>query len=43
MCGKELPATAENFYRSRRGIGGLASWCKACRKATNKEYREGHC
>lgn len=35
-CGAEKPATADNFYRSKRGLHGLGSICKPCRSAVRK-------
>lgn len=31
-CGAEKPATADHFYRAKRGMFGLGSVCKPCRE-----------
>ncbi len=35
-CGKEYPATTDNFYRKERGAYGLFSRCKSCHNAITK-------
>lgn len=45
-CGKELPATAEYFYRKSSSKDGFMSICKACDRQKSKEWRDknsGHC
>lgn len=37
-CKSELPATAEFFYRNKKGKFGLHSWCKECLREHNKNY-----
>ena len=37
-CKKELPATAEYFYRTKNAKCGLNTWCKKCCKSYLKEY-----
>lgn len=38
-CGRELPATAEYFYRSKATKDGLWSYCKACNREAKREER----
>ena len=38
-CGRELPATAEYFYKMKRGKFGLMASCKDCEKACKVVYR----
>jgi 5-methylcytosine-specific restriction endonuclease McrA len=42
ICGEVLPATAEYFYRSKKGKYGLRGECKKCRAALKKIYRAEH-
>ena len=41
-CGRELPATAEFFYKRKDGKSGLRSDCKDCRKAKSRDYCAVH-
>lgn len=41
-CKKELPATAEFFYREKRGKYGLRSYCKECRKKQYKSWQKNN-
>lgn len=38
-CGRSLLATKEFFFAQSRGMFGLSSSCKDCRKKAQKEYR----
>lgn len=37
-CGEEKPATSEFFYKDKKGICGIASFCKLCRNSQNEYY-----
>ena len=39
-CREEKPATTEYFFKSANLKCGLHSWCKNCKKAAKKTYRE---
>jgi 5-methylcytosine-specific restriction endonuclease McrA len=41
-CRRELPATAEFFYRSRQAKSGLRSWCKQCDAAHTRADRQAN-
>ena len=38
-CGRKFPATAEYFYRNKRGLFGLRADCKECCSEYSREYQ----
>lgn len=38
-CKQEFPATTDYFNRNKSTIDGLFHWCKKCKAASDKKYR----
>jgi 5-methylcytosine-specific restriction endonuclease McrA len=41
-CGEEKPATTDFFYKEKKGVLGLHSWCKECVKALARKNHFEH-
>jgi hypothetical protein len=39
-CGESFPATTDYFHKQNGGKNGLGTFCKPCRNAENKKWRD---